>query len=237
MQNLFSNFQIPVLTYHHVSDDIDYYTSVNHKTFINQMEEILKRFECINLETALDMYANNQKPTNQFVITFDDGYKDNIFALDYLSDKSIKSLVFLPTATLGQDNKWNHKATYIAPNLNEEEIRQLYQKGHQFGSHGRIHQCLTKLNDKDLIEEVKGSKEKLMQLVPNQKYYFFAYPFGFYDERVKQVVKENFHAAFATNKTAPTTIWTDLFQIYRLSVNKDTPTESIVDYLYGKNRT
>lgn len=228
-----NTFQMPILTYHHVSNDIDYYTAISPSAFFSQLEFLLEEFECVSLETAFNMYVNKTQSQQKFVLTFDDGYRDNIPVLEYLASHGISASIFLPTATIGKDNKWNHKATYVTPILTQDDIAYIADLGHTFGSHGRTHQCLTKLSDMDLIEEVIGSKEELKKIVPEQQNIFFAYPFGFYDSRVQELVKQNFTAAFATEKTAKNREWNDLFGIYRLTVGQDTTIDMIRNYLYA----
>ncbi len=226
-----TNFRLAILTYHHVSDEIDYYTCVREKHFYNQIRYFLKNFTHISLEEAFTLYKNNQDASGKFVITFDDGYKDILPILKELSNMHIKTTIFIPTATIGSDNRWNYKAPYISPILTKNDMKDLVKLRHTFGSHGRTHQCLIKLSDEELLDEVAGSRNDLVEILGKSNF-FFAYPFGLYNNRVKNIVKKYYSCAFATNKTAFHKNL-DLFQISRFSVNRDTHLNEIMDYLYG----
>lgn len=225
-------FHLPVLTYHHVSDEINYYTCIRPLDFVLQMASVLEEFRPVGLDEAVNLYKQGLDLNGRFALTFDDGYRDNIRALNYLTERGVTTTLFIPTASIARDNRWNHKAPYIAPCLNEDEIRFLHTQGHQIGSHGKTHQILTKLSDCEVKEEVEGSKKVLSEIV-EEEIAFFAYPFGMHDARVRGVVASFYQAAFATEKTAETLEWRDLFQLHRFSVGFDTPTFQIMEYLYA----
>lgn len=223
-------FRLPILNYHNISDKINYYTAVSFSTFCRQLETLKREFKYIDLNSAVEAYEQNKTLSMGFSVTFDDGYEDIVPALDYLESMGDKATLFVPTDSVGKDNRWNHKATFISNILNSSQLKKISLQGHIIGSHGIFHQCLTKLNDDELTQEITKSKSILEEII-NKKVDFFAYPFGYHDERVRKITSNYYKAGFATNKTAESIYWDDLFQIYRLSVNNDTTTESIIDYV------
>ena len=225
-----TGFRLPILTYHNISDTVDYYIAVKLNVFKKQIKTLLGKFTYIDLESAFKAYKRNISLKNKFSITFDDGYEDIIPAVDFLGENNITSTIFIPTNSIGKDNRWNYKATYIAPTLNNFQIKQLSQKGHLIGSHGTTHQCLTKLPDRELLNEVLLSKRKLEKII-NKKVNFFAYPFGYHDVSVRNLASKYYKAAFATNKITDDFNLNDLFQIRRLSVNNDTPLKTMINYI------
>lgn len=220
---------IPILTYHHVSDRINYYTSVTQKTFNEHISTILQEFEIISLKEALR--TNPAASKGKVVITIDDGYADARTACKILSQHNATATLFVITKMIGKDNKWNHKAPYITKHLTAEEIIHLSKTGFDIGSHGRTHQNLPKLDDKELEDEVIGSKQDLIGLLGESEY-SFCYPFGAHDSRVRDLVNRHYSAGLATNKTCEDVA--DRAQLFRLSVNNDVTINQIMDYLYGK---
>lgn len=223
-------FRLPILTYHHISSKIDYYTSVSFSTFRKQVQKVMEKYQYIDLNQAYSLYLQGKDLVNKFSISFDDGYQDIIPALKYLSSKNARALLFIPTSTIGTDNRWNYKATYFANILTKSQIRKILEQGHLIGSHGKTHQCLTKLTREEIKEEVFESKEYLEKLT-KQDVNFFAYPYGFHNSKARQIVAKYYRAAFATNKTAKGISWDNGYSIYRFSVNRDTTMREIEDYL------
>lgn len=220
---------LPILTYHHISDTVDYYTAVKKKAFERQVATIAKEFTIITLRDALAVGLESCQ--YKVVITIDDGYADALNAREILSRVNASATLYIPTGVIGEDNKWNHKAPYIANNLTNAEITKLANAGYDIGSHGRVHQNLPKLSKADLEAEIIGSKEDLVRLLgPND--YTFCYPFGAHDERVRKLVKKHYSAGVATNKTCTNS--NDISQLYRLSVNADTSIAQIMEYLHGR---
>lgn len=223
-------FRLPILTYHNISDTIDYYIAVRLKDFQSQFETIAKHYSYIDLDSAFKFFKKKQILKNKFSIAFDDGYTDAIKALDFLSKKSAQATLFIPTNYIGKDNIWNHKATYISSVLDNKQIRQLSKEGHLIASHSKTHQCLTKLSDKEIITELLESKKTLEQII-NKDVNFFAYPFGYHDSRTRKLTAKYYKAAFATNKTAKSIDWDDEFQLHRFSVNKNTTLNEIIKFI------
>lgn len=231
-KEIIEGFHLPILLYHHISDEIHYYTSISKSSFKRQLEQALKDFQCISLKDAFAMYQRAENPDNRFALTFDDGYSDTLPILRNLADEKIPTTLFVNPATIGKDNRWNYKAPYFASCLSEEDLKEIIAMGHSVHSHGMTHQNLTKLPDDELAFEISESQRVLNERL-NIQAIFYAYPFGFFDTRVKNIVKKSYTAAFATDKTASSKLWIDPFQIHRLSVYTHTPTSEILGYLNG----
>ncbi len=232
MEGKVNDFRLPILTYHHISDEIDYYTCVSPAVFREQIRELTKEGTCIGLEDSMGIYERGESVSGKFALSFDDAYGDTIPALREIATQGLKATVFVATDHIGKDNRWNFKAPYIAPVMTETELRQVASDGHALESHGKTHQCLTKLPNEELRAEITESRRILAELI-GREVQFFAYPFGLHDARVRACVAEVYRAAFATNKTAESKEWKDRFQTHRLSVNRDTPLPAILHYLHG----
>ncbi|MDP2922082.1 MAG: polysaccharide deacetylase family protein [Candidatus Omnitrophota bacterium] len=73
--------------------------------------------------------------------------------------------------------------------LGWNEIKEMKKSGINFGSHAKTHRDLCILSDKEVIEELAGSKkdiEKNLGIEAGE----FSYPFGIFDNRIKRLAKE-----------------------------------------------
>lgn len=137
-------------------------------------------------------------PRRAVLVTFDDGYEGVARnALPVLFRYGFSAVVFVVTARVGSTNTWDEAKGFTTNRLMDaEQIRTWSRCGIEFGSHTRTHPDLTRLDDSDLQREVVGSREELAAITgagPSG----FAYPFGFLDDRVADLVRKEFPLAFS----------------------------------------
>jgi len=72
--------------------------------------------------------------------------------------------------------------------ISREEVRTLYQ-GHEIASHTRSHPDLSMLPSEEIRLQIRADKESLEEL-SEHSIRGFAYPFGTYDQRVADIVRE-----------------------------------------------
>jgi peptidoglycan/xylan/chitin deacetylase (PgdA/CDA1 family) len=97
------------------------------------------------------------------------------------------------------------------------EIREMSNHGISFGSHSSTHANLTLLSEKDLLQELQGSKEKIEEKI-GAPVKALSYPYGLYDERCKRAVEKiGYEIAFATKRINPS--W-DRFSVPRVSIKE-----------------
>ncbi|MDD3726444.1 MAG: polysaccharide deacetylase family protein [Candidatus Ratteibacteria bacterium] len=184
-----------ILAYHRVNP---YYKddalSVSPESFERQVEYLLKKG--FKPELSYKDTINHDK----FLITFDDGYADNLwYAIPILKKFNIKPLIFLTVDYIGTDRIFSrYKDKEKDRFLNWEEVKTLSEEGILFGSHSLSHPHLLLLDDKRLWEEVSISK-KIIEEKTGKDVPYFCYPYGDFDERIIDKVKEaNYKAAFIT---------------------------------------
>ena len=90
---------IRILMYHRVDSLPEYdQLTVSPAIFRQQMEILAKRYRVIPLSQALTELASGKITRNTVVITFDDGYHDNVVhALPVLKELSLPATVFITT--------------------------------------------------------------------------------------------------------------------------------------------
>ena len=95
------------------------------------------------------------------VMTFDDGTRDHAAVGEYLAERGIGAIFFVPSGRIGE-----------AAHLSPKQVAALWDQGHVVGSHTRSHRLLDRLSPGDVVEEVTTSKALLEQIVGHQIDYF-----------------------------------------------------------------
>ncbi|MGI6595158.1 MAG: polysaccharide deacetylase family protein [Candidatus Ratteibacteria bacterium] len=135
-----------------------------------------------------------------FLITFDDGFADNLwYAEPILAQYKIRPLIFLTVNYTGTGNIFErYKDREKDRFLNWKEIKQMSEKGVIFGSHSLSHPHLTCLDNKKLWEELHTSKKMIEDNIGREVPYF-CYPYGDFNNKVIEKVKEaGYKYAFVT---------------------------------------
>ena len=101
--------------------------------------------------------------------------------------------------------------------MNTEQKKAFIDIGWEIGAHTLTHPHLTQLSDEDILYELGKSRDNIEQEL-HTKVVSFAYPFGTYDGRVKQLVKQSgFEFGIATD-TGGETIEYDRFAVFRVNM-------------------
>ena len=147
-------------------------------------------------------------PEKSVVITFDDGYADNLLAaLPILSRYDAHATLYLVHNRFGTDWSVKKKAHHTGNELGEEpkltdgQVRDMLESGRiELGSHTLSHPNFSRLNDKEKREELTASKQALEHAfqVPVTS---FAYPFGIYMQGDETLVKEAGYSNAVTTDT------------------------------------
>mgnify|MGYP001626151034 FL=1 len=173
----------------------------NPKLFERQIKTLkMLGFTSITSNEILD-FLNGKDFKKRVCITFDDAYKD-IFenALPILKKYNFKAIIFVPVSLVGDYNRWDFERVKVKkPIACWEDIRQALKEGFEVGSHTMTHKALTDLDDKSLKQELELSK-KILEDKLGIEITTFCYPYGDYDDRVANAVKEaGYKLAFSVN--------------------------------------
>jgi peptidoglycan/xylan/chitin deacetylase (PgdA/CDA1 family) len=152
------------------------------------------------------------------VITFDDGYSDNVEnALPVLREFGFTAAVF-PVLDLGRRvNWWDATRAMRAPLLSPVEMRTLEAAGIELGSHTVTHPRLTGASDVQLAEELARSREVLASIVA-RPLPVLAYPYGEVNARVKRAARQAGYSAGLAVNSGPLELRADPFEIRRQCV-------------------
>mgnify|MGYP001250195883 CR=1 FL=1 len=176
-----------VLLYHHVADDTPALTSIKVAQFERHLETIEENgYEVVSLKslykTSLDSFSLDKK----VAITFDDGYKNILTnALPLLKKRDWPFTIFVSTKFVGVSKSY----------LNWEDLSFLEQNGATIGNHTHSHAHLVRRGASETEEEwlarveseIITAKEILNS--KGHKSLVFAYPYGEYNKKVRDVVR------------------------------------------------
>jgi peptidoglycan/xylan/chitin deacetylase (PgdA/CDA1 family) len=156
------------------------------------------------------------------VITFDDGYLDNLAACEELQKRGMRASWFIVTGSLGQPPKWPADGRPADRLLNAAELREMRENGMEIGSHTVNHLRLTEVDDACLAQELTDSKATLEALT-GHAVNSFAYPYGAWDARCAEAVKQAGYTAACSTRTGWALRDSTPYQLRRLTIfNTDT---------------
>jgi peptidoglycan/xylan/chitin deacetylase (PgdA/CDA1 family) len=219
--------QVPVLTYHRVHSmpavgQLD--LIVDPVNFLAELQALHGAgYHTIHQYQLFDaLYKGAPLPPKPIIISVDDGYVDDVRTiLPDLERLHMVATFFVITGRMTQPGF-----------LTADQIRQLDQAGMDVGDHTAHHLDLPMLTSSELQEEIAGSRQ-VLQSVVGHAVYFFAYPFGAYNDNVLQAVKAaGFTMAFTTaggtseSTTAP-------FTMPRLHVGRAETPSGVVSLVGG----
>jgi peptidoglycan/xylan/chitin deacetylase (PgdA/CDA1 family) len=157
------------------------------------------------------------------VITFDDGYVDNLAACEELQKRGMRATWFIVSGSIGREPVWPADGRPAGRLLNADELREMQENGMEIGSHTVNHVRLTEADDARLMQELADSRATLEDLL-GQTVDSFAYPYGAWDTRCAEAVRQAGYAAACTTRTGWALRDGAPYQLRRLTVfNTDTP--------------
>ena len=180
--------------YHSISDD-NCHLSVSPKNFDEQISYLF------NLGyKSLKFNQINKTNEKSIIITFDDGYKDNlIHALPILKKYNFTSTCFLVSDYIGEYNKWDkNRSEFLKKELlNKQDISEWIKYGMAIGSHSKSHRSLSKLIENDLNDEISSSKNDIEHII-GYDIEAFSYPYGHLNKLSASKVKDIYKFAVTT---------------------------------------
>jgi peptidoglycan/xylan/chitin deacetylase (PgdA/CDA1 family) len=182
-----------ILTFHAL-DEQGSVISFSPRLFKQGMAQLYERkFKSLSISDAVKYLRRDiSLPERSFAITFDDGYQ-SVYreALPVLQQYGMTATVFL---TVGRTKQTRLPPMEGRPMLSWSEIKEMHRAGIAFGAHTMTHPDLTRLPATFLEAEVLNSKRAIEDAL-GASVVTFAYPFGRYDERCRELVSRHFSCA------------------------------------------
>ncbi len=208
---------LPILMYHKVPDQD---VPSKHKIFVSRdnFEKHLMFFQSMGFQTLtfddLKDFWFEKRPLEDFparplMLTFDDGYRDNLRnALPLLEQYKMKATLFVLADHTIIENTWDEKEPGVPADLiTLDEKKQLPRTICGIGSHGLEHLHLPKLTDSEVLHQMTESKRRL-EADLDRPACAFAYPFGDVDARLPKLAHQSGYD-FAVNTDRGALRWTD----------------------------
>jgi peptidoglycan/xylan/chitin deacetylase (PgdA/CDA1 family) len=174
-----------VLAYHAVTPDWRHSLAMRPETFRAQLHRLAERgFRGVTFTEA----ATGAVDGRVVVITFDDGFRSaGERAVQYLEELDWPATVFAVSraATTGEAMRWlapqGARDRDLLP-MGWSELRDLAGRGWEIGSHTVTHRLLSRLDDSELNEELRASRQETAERIGTCT--SISYPWGEIDGRV-----------------------------------------------------
>jgi peptidoglycan/xylan/chitin deacetylase (PgdA/CDA1 family) len=160
-----------ILMYHKVNDQTPNPTTIPTAVFTEQMTLLSELgYVPVSLEAVRDHYLGGAPlPPRAVLITFDDGYRDNLEnALPVLRAHGYPAVLFVPIGFLDDGRPLPHEELLVTlgvrnPTLDWDELAELEAGGVRIESHGIGHWPLTALEPAEATREIAVSKLRLQE--------------------------------------------------------------------------
>lgn len=162
-------------------------------------------------------------PAKTVAITFDDGFENNLDAVDTLVSRRMRATWFIATGAIGKTQHWKVSGRPPSRMLSANSLHEMKAEGMEIGSHSVNHTRLTELDDIRLASELTQSKRTLEEILA-RPVEGFAYPYGDRDERCELAVARAGYRYACTTRTGPALKDGHPLRLRRLAVfNNDSP--------------
>lgn len=184
-----------IITFHSI-DDTGSVLSYSPASFASFLEGVVQ--SGIRICSLADLLRPDTG--NGIALTFDDGMRSVFrYALPVIRDLGVPAHLFLTTGTVGRTNRWQSQPN-SAPDfemLDWDEIEKLHEGGVTIESHTHGHPDLRLLSKSEITEECHTANSIIEQRLARRPEYF-AYPYGYRNSMVCDVIRENYRAAVTT---------------------------------------
>lgn len=212
------SLRVPILVYHSIAPHHpgqapdQRLLDVDPATFEAQMRYLADgKYHVISLGDLVSALGGKVAlPARSVVITFDDGWGGQYtHAFPILRQFGFTATFFIFPASIGRDDL----------HMTWDQVREIKAAGMTIGSHSKTHPLLTKPTV-SLPDELEGSRREIEQHIgvsPD----LFAYPFGAWDARVADAVRQ---AGYRAARAYPGGYWnrpSDLFALRSTLARED----------------
>jgi peptidoglycan/xylan/chitin deacetylase (PgdA/CDA1 family) len=210
-----------ILMYHRVDRSPAYdQLTVSPERFEEQIAYLAQHCRVISLAQAVTELTAGSATRPGVVVTFDDGYRDNLLhALPVLRRYALPATIFVTTRFCDQTlSHPRYGAESAGLHLTWDEVRALAREpGISIGSHTVTHPFLSRIEQSAAVSEISGSREIISRHlgVPAD---FFCYPSGDLTRREKQLVAAGGYRAAVSVAPGVNRSGADLYALRRTEV-------------------
>ena len=183
---------VPVLMYHGVGREEqkkwgDLTLLIAPETFEEQIKYLHEHgYKIVSVEEASKRLRMNENVKKYIAITFDDGYLNNYtYAFPILKKYAATATFYIIPDAIASHGYTGGTAKH----MNDSQIKEMVKAGMRIGSHTMSHCDLTSIREEDYQRELAESKRLLEQRFKTH-IESIAYPYGLYNEKIVNLVKE-----------------------------------------------
>ncbi len=158
--------------------------------FVRQMRFLHRYHPLVSLDQAVSRLTEGSDEV-AVAVTFDDGYRDNTWAIEYLRYFGIPACFFISIGHILDGTPFEHdraRGFEAALPMREADVRQLASDGFEVGSHGVHHEDFGGL-DPEAAERVMSESRRLIGEVTGSLPVHFSFPKG---QRQTNMSEESF---------------------------------------------
>lgn len=181
-QRLQSQRRSPVciLFYHLVANRPLNHMCLPLEEFVGQMDFLRRYHPVLSLAQVAGRLGGNESDEVAVAVTFDDGYRDNVWAIEYLRYFGIPACFFVSIAHVLDGSAFEHdrrRGFDSALPLTPADLQKLAADGFEVGSHGLHHEDFGTL-DAAAAERVLSESRRLIGEVTGSLPDHFSFPKG-----------------------------------------------------------
>ncbi|WP_457600717.1 polysaccharide deacetylase family protein [Hydrogenivirga sp.] len=200
-----------ILLYHRFGDDRYPTTSVSMEDFVAQMRYLKEKgYRVIPMSELVKMLKEGRDiPDRTVVIAIDDGYRSTMKAYRVLKEFNYPFIVFLYMEAVGRYPDF----------LTLEQIREMESSGLvEFENHSYSHKPFGLMRDvNEFVRDLDKSERRFEKLF-RRKPRLYALPFGYYNRKVLEVLREKGYEAVFTQDPGNVGKDVDLMRIPRQAI-------------------
>ena len=176
--------------------------------------------------------GGGELPLRPVILTFDDGYADFYTdAFPALQRRSFTATIYIATGFTGSTSRWlRYPAERWRPMLTRTQLVEISAWGIECGAHTHTHPQLDMLPPLAAQDEIMRSKELLEEYL-GQQVSSFAYPYGYYTARLRQIVRTCGFTSACAIRRAMSSLHDNPYTLARLAVTPDTSTQDLATVL------
>lgn len=247
--------KIPVLMYHHISEDkskLDS-TTISPEKFKEEMLYLkVLGYNTIHfMDYIKHILIGKRLPDNPIIITFDDGYLSSyLYAYPVLKQYDMKATIFIIGWSVGKKLNKDSK-TPITEHFTWEQAREMYQSGlieiqnHTYDLHNFVEDINYGLGVSKLEKETyEKYKNRLVADIAQLKtlisqnlgsaVYAFSYPYGKYNEYAEEFLKNKGYRFTVTTQEGISDFSDSTYLIKRINMQREQDSRSLISKLLTK---
>lgn len=250
---------IPVLMYHHISDNVASDTVISEERFAHQMQLLSDNgFHPVSLSQLIDYVENGvDLPEKPVVLTFDDGYYSNYeIAFPIIKKYGYPAAFFIIGSSFGHMQYYKSTEYLVTPHFGPYEARKMLESGlvtiqsHSYDMHqwmpyesgNMVRENMLQLSGESTQDYKKAIVSdylmecSVLQSVGIDEVYAHAYPCGMYDGLLESIMREcGIKLSFTIEETKINVLEkgqnSSLHNLGRMNICEMTTDEQLLNYL------